>query len=630
MSSGGIASKNLVGDHGIVIRGRGNAAHDTALASAAVSRLNSWGDGTLWIEGPLWLNAALDFVGDISVRGIGPDAEIVSVDQSFPLTWNDSWYYTSVTRYPFTMSHSFSESFTPTGVTPARGDWVYLYSSDALTGVPPHNGYGTYAYPMELHKVYHNISGKCYVDSPIIDYMTVDPRMAVVPMSRDIVVDNLRFSVAAGFTPADYSVFLKFKTCSGLRVMNCTFERACTGAVDLYMCGDSEVTGNTIAGITNADGAYGITVRTSYNTRIIDNWITGCRHAITTSCDISNASARWGTPLKLLIKRNVVEVPPKGTDAGLSSETASGIHTHAEGWEVTIHDNEVDVLGGDGSLAGYGIAVSSRNAVVTENRVRGYNYGPPWYGGHGVYTYAQNTKIERNTFERLWYGVVTAQTGDYATYCDGAEIDGNRFRDITYPPIKLAVGSNHRVGPNNRYERCGGRSGTTPQASKCHIQIGELRQATVTFTAGTTTVNQTAHPWTANCPIFFTNTGGGLPTYGGGTPLVAGTTYYVKTVTTNAFTIAATRGGTALTFDVPGVGTHTSHGPNIPGTGIRISGDVSYKGDNDYFVETNSADETDVNVEGCTTVGYSGAAFSNRYANRAALQAAYSGLNFGM
>jgi len=76
---------------------------------------------------------------------------------------------------------------------------------------------------------------------------------------------------------------------------------------------------------------------------------------------------------------------------------------------------------------------------------------------------------------------------------------------------------------------------------------------TITCTAGTPgVVNYTAHGRVAGDAIKFTTTGT-LPTQ-----LQGGGVFYVKSVTSaNSFTVASTVGGTDLTFDSAGSGTHT-------------------------------------------------------------------------
>jgi hypothetical protein len=77
---------------------------------------------------------------------------------------------------------------------------------------------------------------------------------------------------------------------------------------------------------------------------------------------------------------------------------------------------------------------------------------------------------------------------------------------------------------------------------------------TVTMTvAAPCVVTATAHGLAAGTEIYFTTTGA-LPT-----GLVAGTHYFVKSPTTNAFNVSATSGGSAITTTGSQSGTHTLH-----------------------------------------------------------------------
>lgn len=79
------------------------------------------------------------------------------------------------------------------------------------------------------------------------------------------------------------------------------------------------------------------------------------------------------------------------------------------------------------------------------------------------------------------------------------------------------------------------------------------RAATVTISIATPgVVTDTAHGLAANTPVKFTTTGA-LPT-----GLVAGTTYYVKTVIdADSYSVSATAGGSAITTSSTQSGTHT-------------------------------------------------------------------------
>lgn len=79
-------------------------------------------------------------------------------------------------------------------------------------------------------------------------------------------------------------------------------------------------------------------------------------------------------------------------------------------------------------------------------------------------------------------------------------------------------------------------------------------EAEVTISAATPgVVSWTAHGLAAGTPVYFSTTGA-LPT-----GLTVGTTYYVVSPTANAFSVAATAGGTPIDTTGAGSGTHTAY-----------------------------------------------------------------------
>jgi len=81
--------------------------------------------------------------------------------------------------------------------------------------------------------------------------------------------------------------------------------------------------------------------------------------------------------------------------------------------------------------------------------------------------------------------------------------------------------------------------------------VSAVTSCTISF-ASPGVVTEAAHGFAANNPVVFSNSGGGLPA-----EIVAGTTYYVKTVLdADTFTVSATAGGAAINTSSAGTGTH--------------------------------------------------------------------------
>lgn len=109
--------------------------------------------------------------------------------------------------------------------------------------------------------------------------------------------------------------------------------------------------------------------------------------------------------------------------------------------------------------------------------------------------------------------------------------------------------------------------------------------ATVTISSASPgVVSFTGHPFAANDPVVFSNSGGALPA-----AITAGTIYFVKTVlTADTFTISATPGGTAINTASAGTGTHS-----VTSSYSALSSDQQWRfaqfGNNVIAVQENTA-----------------------------------------
>jgi hypothetical protein len=127
------------------------------------------------------------------------------------------------------------------------------------------------------------------------------------------------------------------------------------------------------------------------------------------------------------------------------------------------------------------------------------------------------------------------------------------FTTASRPMYSAHIG-NILIGNTLNY----GKANQTAIASSRYIALYNTGDAndikTVTFTAATNLVNFVAHGLTLNTPLKFTNTGGALP---GG--LVSNTTYYIRTVNTDSFTLSSTIGGAAdVDITTDGTGSTTT------------------------------------------------------------------------
>lgn len=97
-----------------------------------------------------------------------------------------------------------------------------------------------------------------------------------------------------------------------------------------------------------------------------------------------------------------------------------------------------------------------------------------------------------------------------------------------------------------------------------------LTAKTFTADASTNIFTISAHGFSNGDEIKLENSGGALPA-----PLVAGTSYFVRDVTTNTFKLAATLGGSAIDITTNGTGTNSVSAPSV-GTVISVSCEFDY------------------------------------------------------
>ncbi len=94
------------------------------------------------------------------------------------------------------------------------------------------------------------------------------------------------------------------------------------------------------------------------------------------------------------------------------------------------------------------------------------------------------------------------------------------------------------------------------------IPLGSV-VGTVTADSGTDTFTRTSHGLANNTLVFFSNSGGALPS-----GIIAGeantSSYYVVNTAANTFQVATYSGGPAVNFTTNGTGTHTVHQTTIP------------------------------------------------------------------
>jgi len=113
-------------------------------------------------------------------------------------------------------------------------------------------------------------------------------------------------------------------------------------------------------------------------------------------------------------------------------------------------------------------------------------------------------------------------------------------------------------------------SGFSGKTSLTSFSTTATSTATVTFTNSSANITWTANGLALNAPVYFTNSGGALPTN-----FSVGTIYYVVSTGTNTIQVSATPGGSAIVAGSAGSGTQTGTQPSVWDLSInRIDGNT--------------------------------------------------------
>lgn len=150
------------------------------------------------------------------------------------------------------------------------------------------------------------------------------------------------------------------------------------------------------------------------------------------------------------------------------------------------------------------------------------------------------------------------------TFTTAALVQAVPVATMFYRPI--------RTIPAGGYLSCHGQA--VSRATYAGLFAALVQSATVTMTiASPCVVTWTGHGQEANDTIKFTTTGA-LPT-----GLIAGTTYYKKTITTDTFQVSATPGGSSINTSGSQSGTHTGiFAPHGDGDGSTTFNTPDWRG----------------------------------------------------
>lgn len=290
--NGASSSSSTGGTGGLndyIVRGSSLPDVDNAALQGAAAAANAAGKGTVWIDGPVYLTEPLYFTGAVSLRGLGPDAKIISrVGTSYAIAWNVGLVPIEATAVTGVSSNTSRSEFlsVPGGFEPNVGDWFFVWSFDPITDVEPHyRAYNGYHMPLELHQVayWDSAASRIYVEGTMQDNFDNAARLQIVSMLKGIVVDNLQLEVDSSTTQVDSNTALHFRGCNGLVVDNIQMPRHGAGAISFQHCSNVRCNGVVIEGTQAADGVYGIMCGNVNGVSINNCQLYNTRHAFTTT-----------------------------------------------------------------------------------------------------------------------------------------------------------------------------------------------------------------------------------------------------------------------------------------------------------------------------------------------------------
>jgi hypothetical protein len=578
-----------VNDYDLVISGTNNAETDTTNMQAAAAVMNEQGFGTIYLEGDFHFNDDIEFTAPISL--VGKNYAHITNDRTSGVLmhWNFAFDWNDLTSYSITGSEG-DEYIASPNVTLSVGDWIVIWSEDAIEESMAHNYEdGGNTYPMHLHQVQAWDSGNsyAYLDTPLHEDFNTNAEVIVVPLQRQVTVANLIVEHNSAVAQGDYTQTFHFAKLEGLNVENILMPRLGSGAMAFNYCANARVSNCAINGQKGDDNVYGLLVQVVNGFLATGNVICGTRHGLTTGGGESSGYDRWGGAINTIIQGNVVKAPTyeDGTSRVM-------LDTHAEGNGILIQNNIIDI----GSRAGannIGIQSRCRGTIAKGNVITS-----KWSTGTAIRFYGGECVAEGNSIKHILYGVSTECSTWPDGYASNCRIVNNYFEDVRAAAIRLRHGDNHVV-MGNHFNDVGSItvSGTTsPMEAAIHLGQGDGHQirgntfnkvdnlyaiglnipASDVSIQGNTMIGFADHDGVSRCGVGrmvedFVASGqtctladhdlsvddkvrayqhnGTLPD-----PLNNLSYYYVTAATSSTFELSTTKGGTSITFTDAGSG----------------------------------------------------------------------------
>lgn len=427
---------------------------------------------------------------------------INTVIGGYRIIWGDSsnWFLsTSKVGIDPAPAGSVAVTGWPTGHL-KRGDWILVFSSDAIPNVAPHySSSGGIQQPGELRRVAYvatiNEIDYAFLDGALIDDIVTNPYIVKLPMLRNCGVANL--TIGSNRNLATETSFengtsillaLDVQRTVGFRVEDVTIDDTTAGALRINTSADVVIEGFNGYGVPDNSIDYGLIAMTVNGLTFRDSTWHNARHVFTTGGNqMTTTINRIGTPVNVFV-HNVTQYQAGSRNADI----LTGFDTHAEGYGVTFDSCRVFAGGttttrqhGFGGRSrnmvfrncsfvdsrkaisgrpneGYAFVISSHNATIEGGRIEGAAIGVQMRSynvdSQGATIYQHEARISNVQFDNVWGCPVLCDfpingiqvdnccIKESATWYSGTGESG--LPQFTRSAVSLYAGTGHKIRGN--------------------------------------------------------------------------------------------------------------------------------------------------------------------------------------
>lgn len=430
----------------------GVAADDTAAFNTAVGAIDR---GELIIRDngkKLVLDGSIASPSAISnpVRIRGESANVtVKLNNAFQVNWGvDDNPATSGTPVAFSGLGTGETKFQSPSLSLAQGDWVLLIADDTIVGTDGHIISGV-QHPAELHRVEYVDASDVYIDMPVCDDYSVNPRIMKVTMIPNCGLVDLQLESDTQYAPGVVTQQWNWKINNTIdfRWENIRCLEDGPGYLAIYKSARAQFL--NYSGLHMATNAwdYGVVIGPCRDTLFADSSWSGSRH-VTSTTGWDNGTDRWGTPRSTVIRNVIARVP----DDNDRTQWVT-FDCHAEGYG-TIFDSCKCYIGTQ--QQGYAFSTRARNTIYKDCEVIGGQVdGAPKNNSHyGIRFLAADCSVIGCRVENVWIGV-QQNTGSQGGNYSGFSVIDSEFIDCSSVAIRQTTTGNGAYIKGNRFKNCG-------------------------------------------------------------------------------------------------------------------------------------------------------------------------------